>query len=369
MIEPVITETAHEAQLLELAREALWQAVCGRDEYAARGVVFALQDTGVSVEDVLLDVVAPVQRRVGAEWAADRLTVAQEHAATAIHERVIAALAHRSGEPAPDGAAGTVAVSCVEGEWHALPARIVAEVLQQRGYRVDFLGAQVPTARLVTHLHQTAPVALALSSSLPTRLPDAHKAITAAQAVGVPVLAGGAAFGADGRHARRLGADAWAPDARSAAAVLDRGLPRPRSGTVRQTVEDLPHLADQEYTLIVRRKRQLVRNTLSGLDTRLPAMRSYGDAQRERTAEDIGHIVEFLAAALYTDDADLFAGFIGWTGDILSARGVPAQVLAPCLAVLEEELKDFPRALGVLAVGRAVVRGATSPATGGVPTA
>ncbi|WP_436789744.1 cobalamin B12-binding domain-containing protein [Yinghuangia sp. YIM S10712] len=369
MTEPVTADTAHDSRVLGQAREALWQAVSGRDEYAARHVVFALRDVGVSVEDILLDVVAPVQRKVGAEWAADRLTVAQEHAATAIHERVIAALAHRNGETGPDGTAGTVAVSCVEGEWHALPARIVAEVLQQRGYRIDFLGAQVPTARLITHLHQTAPVALALSSSLPTRLPDAHKAITAAQAVGVPVLAGGAAFGADGRHARRLGADAWAPDARTAAAVLDRGLPRPRTGAVRQTVEDLPHLADQEYTLIVRRKRQLVRNTLTGLNTRLPAMRSYSDTQRERTAEDVGHIVDFLAAALYTDDADLFVGFVGWTGDILSARGVPARVLDPCLAVLEEELKDFPRALGVLAVGRAFVRGDTPPAPGGVSTA
>ncbi|MGW0662946.1 cobalamin B12-binding domain-containing protein [Streptodolium elevatio] len=357
-----------DGQLLEQARQALWQAVTERDEYAAGQAVFALQNAGVSVEDVLLDVVVPVQHKVGTEWAADRLTVAQEHAATAIHDRVIAALSHRPRETGPPGAAGTVTVSCVEGEWHALPARIVAEVLQQRGYRVDFLGAQVPTARLVAHLHQTAPAALALSSSLPTRLPDAHKAITAAQAVGVPVLAGGAAFGPDGRHARQLGADAWAPDARAAVAVLDRGLPRPRTGAIRQTVDDLPHLVDQEYTLVARQKRQLVKNTLAGLDGRLPAMRAYSDAQRERTAEDVGHIVDFLAAALYTDDARLFRGFIGWTGDILEARGVPARVLDPGLALLEQELKDFPRALGFLAQGRAALRGDTSPAPGPHPT-
>ncbi|MYS44742.1 cobalamin-binding protein, partial [Streptomyces sp. SID5998] len=101
---------------------------------------------------------------------------------------------------------GTVTVACVDGEWHALPARLLAEVLRCRGHRVDFLGAQVPTPHLIAHLHRTAPAVVALSSSLPVRLPDAHTAITAVQALGIPVLAGGAAFGDDGRYARLLGA-------------------------------------------------------------------------------------------------------------------------------------------------------------------
>ncbi|MFF5187422.1 B12-binding domain-containing protein [Streptomyces sp. NPDC000345] len=341
------------AVLVRRAREELWQAVSVRDEYAAGQAVFTALDAGVSAEDVLLDVIAPVQRKVGAEWAANRFTVAQEHAATAVHDRIIAALAHRTRGTGPAEARGTVTVACVDGEWHALPARILAEVLSHHGYRVDFLGAQVPTPHLIAHLHQTAPTALAVSSSLPTRIPTAHAVITAARAIGVPVLAGGAAFGEDGRHARRLGADAWAPDARAAAAVLDRGLPQPRTGAVRQSLDDLPHLADQEYTLVSRSKRQLVKNTLAGLEERLPAMRRYTDAQRERTAEDVAHIVDFLAVALYTDDARLFTDFLDWTGDILQARGVPARVIDPALALLREELKDFPRALGMLTQGRA----------------
>ncbi|MFH8371560.1 B12-binding domain-containing protein [Streptomyces sp. NPDC018031] len=346
--------------VLRRAREELWRAVSERDEHAAGRAVFTALDAGAGAEDVLLEVIASVQHKVGTEWAADRFTVAQEHAATAIHDRIIAVMAHRT--PAAGGGTGTVTVACVDGEWHALPARILAEVLRHRGYRVDFLGAQVPTPHLIAHLHQTAPTALALSSSIATRLPDAHTAITAAQAVGVPVIAGGAAFGTDGRYARLLGADAWAPDARAATTVLDRGLPRPRTGAVRQSIEDLPHLADQEYTLVRRGKRQLVRSTLAGLEERLPAMRSYTDAQRERTAEDVVHIVDFLATALYTDDARLFTGFLCWTGDILRARGVPAGVLDPGLALLQEELKDFPRALDFLSRGRAALRGDASPA-------
>ncbi|MEU6708857.1 cobalamin B12-binding domain-containing protein [Streptomyces wuyuanensis] len=354
---------ASRPEVLSRARDELWQAVDARDELTAARGVFDLLDSGLAAEDILLEVIAPVQHRVGTEWAAGRITVAQEHAATAIHDRVIAAMAHRASPkpPEPDGtgrsARATVTVACVEGEWHALPARILAETLRLRGHTVDFLGAQVPTPHLIAHLHRTAPDVVALSSSLPTRLPTAHAAITAVQATGVPVIAGGAAFASDGRYARLLGADAWAAGAREAADVLGRGLRRPHLDAARPAVDDLPHLSDQEYTMVSRGKRQLVKNTLAGLERRLPAMRSYGEAERERTAEDVAHIVDFLAAALYTDDARLFTGFLDWTGDILEARGVPARVLLPGLELLRQELKDFPRALDFLEQGGAALQG------------
>ncbi|OIJ68099.1 cobalamin B12-binding domain-containing protein [Streptomyces mangrovisoli] len=330
----------------------LWEAVAEGDEYAAVGVVQQALDAGVDDEALLLDVIAPVQERVGTEWAANRITVAQEHAATAINERVVASLAHRRPAPGrrtPDK--GRVTVGCIDGEWHAFPARLVAEVLSLRGWRVDYLGAQTPTPHLVAHLHHTSTDAVLLSGSLPTHLPTAHGAITACQAIGVPVLTGGRAFGPDGRHARALGADRWAADARGAAAVLEAGIPRPRLAGIRQAAEDLPHLADQEYTMVVRSRGQLVKQTLVDLENRYPAMRGYDDSQRERTAEDLAHIVDFLATALYLDDAELFTTFLTWTADILQARNVPAHSMVTGLDILAGQLRDFPRTVGLLHAG------------------
>ncbi|WP_264001642.1 cobalamin B12-binding domain-containing protein, partial [Mycolicibacterium gadium] len=204
-------------------QDQLWAAVLAGDEYAAAATALAAIDAGMTPEDVLLDVVAPVQCRIGAEWAANRLSVTEEHSATAINDRVIATLAHHPAHRG-DEEAGRVTVACVDGEWHVLPARLLAEVLRLRGWRVDFLGAQVPTPHLIAHLHRHGPDAVALSCSIPSRLPLAHAAITACQAAGVSVLAGGAAFGPQGRYAFQLGADGWAPDARGAADVLRRGL-------------------------------------------------------------------------------------------------------------------------------------------------
>ncbi|MFJ8254632.1 B12-binding domain-containing protein [Streptomyces sp. NPDC094466] len=329
--------------------ELLWRAVSAGDECVAIELVLRLLDEGADPESVLLDVIARVQARVGEEWAAARIGVAQEHAATAINDRAVAAVSmHPAARATADR--GRITVACVDGEWHGLPARLLAEVLKLRGWRVDYLGAQVPTPHLIAHLHGTRADVVALSSSIATRLPTAHAAITACQAIGVPVLVGGAAFGPEGRYAKLLGADAWAPDARAAADHLAQGrLPRPEAD--HQQFDDLPHLADQEYTLVARNRAKLVRSVCTALEDAFPAMRSYDDLQRERTAEDLAHIVEFLATALYLDDEELFTGFITWTARILVARGVPARSLPPALDLLARELKDFPRAARILRAG------------------
>ncbi|BBX67580.1 cobalamin B12-binding domain-containing protein [Mycolicibacterium psychrotolerans] len=335
--------------------EQLWAAIIDGDEYAAVAAVFAAADAGTPCEEILLDVIAPVQHRVGAEWAANRITVAQEHVATAINDRVIAALAQHPAYR-PSAPVGRVTVACVDGEWHALPARLLAEVLRLRGWLVDFLGAQVPTPHLIAHLHQSGPDAVALSCMIPTRLPTAHAAITACQAAGVPVLAGGAAFGRDGRFARLLGADGWAPDARAAAAHLQQGMPRHAAGRPHQPIDDLPHLADQEYTMVSATAGQLVKATIADLEQQFPAMRDYTDAQRQHTTEDIAHTVDFLATALYTDDDALFVDFVTWTADILTARGVPSASLHPALHSLATQLSEFPRAQRLLAAARSALR-------------
>ncbi|MGW4856840.1 cobalamin B12-binding domain-containing protein, partial [Streptomyces sp. NPDC004288] len=262
--------------------------------------------------------------------------------------------AARGVRPESGAAPRRVTVACVDGEWHALPARLLAEVLRGRGFLVDYLGAHVPTPHLIAHLHQNGADAVALSASLPVRLPTAHAAVTAVQAIGLPVLVGGAAFGPDGQYALLLGADGWAPDARAAASLLAGGLRRPE-GFPPDPGRELPHLSDQEYTLITRGRTELIRRVLTALEDTVPAMASYTERQRERTAEDIAHIVDFLAASLYADDAELFTRFVTWTAGILRARGVPDHALVAALDLLAAAQYDFPRARAHLLAGRSAL--------------
>ncbi|MFE6893779.1 B12-binding domain-containing protein [Streptomyces sp. NPDC057694] len=343
-------------------REQLWQALHEGDETSAVAVVRRALGADIPTaeqmraagERVLLELIAPVQERLGAAWAANDITVAQEHAGTAISERCVSAVADATASARPGTPAGRVVVACVDGEWHALPARLVSEVLRLRGWRVDYLGAQVPTEHLVAHARYTRTRAVLVSSSIETLLPAAHNAISSIQGAGFPVIAGGAAFGPQGAYARLMRAE-WAADARGAAALLAGNPRRPGTRAVRPPEADLPHLGDEEYTMVRRTGRQLVKQALADVEEGFPEMRWYSRYQNERTAEDIEHIVNYLATALYVDSPDLFARFITWTADILAARGVPPRCLLAALDSLLNQLKDFPRVFGILDTARGVI--------------
>ncbi|WP_330441078.1 cobalamin-dependent protein [Micromonospora sp. NBC_00821] len=319
------------------------------DEYAATDLAIGLLDAGVPAERVLLDLVAPAQAEVGERWARNEWSVAQEHAATHISEQVVAAVSAHV-KPRPTG--GRIVVACMDGEWHALPPRLVAEVLRLRGWQVTFLGASVPAAHLVSYLHRYDAHAVALACALPMRLPYAHRMIEACRRSDVPVVVGGRGFGTDGRWARRLGV-AWAPDAPSAAELIAderalRGAPPARLG----------HLADDEYAGLVRRRGELIDSALAELRERVPAARAYTAAQLDATVSDLGHIVDFLAAAVYVDDPSLFTEFVEWLSGILGSRGVPAGAVVLPLEHYATALRDFPRAARALALGRAALPGA-----------
>ncbi|WP_233558692.1 cobalamin B12-binding domain-containing protein [Micromonospora radicis] len=312
------------------------------DESAAVEVARGLLDAGVPADRVLLDLVAPAQAEVGERWARNEWNVAQEHAATHVSEQVVAAVSAYAGVR-PER--GRVVVACMDGEWHALPARLVAEVLRLRGWQVTFLGASVPAAHLVSYLHRHDAYAVALACALPMRLPQAHRMIEACRRSDVPIVVGGRGFGVDGRWARRLGV-AWAPDAPAAAELLadERALrASPPAG--------LAQLADDEYAGLISRRAELIDSALAELAHRMPATRVYTPSQLDSTVSDLGYILDFLAAALYVDDGSLFTEFVEWLEAILDSRGVPAVAIAGTLRHLSGALRDFPRAAGYLADG------------------
>ncbi|MDI1463480.1 cobalamin-dependent protein [Catellatospora sp. KI3] len=317
-------------------------------EVPAVDFALALSERDVAPQDILLDLVVPTQARIGDLWARNEWSVAQEHAATHISDQVVAALAtRRRAEHA--GRRGVLVVACVDGEWHALPARLFAEVMRWDGWDVRFLGASVPTPHLVSYLHRHGPDVVAVSCSVPTRLTSAQRVIVAAQDAGVPVLAGGAGFGPDARWGTRLGADRVAADARHAVEVL-RSWPSPAVGDVGAVRGSF--VSDDDHVLIAKRRPQLVATAMAELAQRIPAVARYTDAQREATEYDLDQVVEFLCAALFVDDPQLFTTFMSWMGTVLTTRRVPLSAVACVLDTYRRELYDFPRALAYLAAGR-----------------
>jgi methanogenic corrinoid protein MtbC1 len=151
-------------------------------------------DRGVSAEDIHLGVVAAAQREIGQLWQENRITVAEEHQATAISQLVLAHVFSRAPRTARVGR--SIVIGCVEGELHDMAARIAADMLDAWGFEVDMLGASVPTGDLVALLRARRPDALGLSVTMTFHLHTARRAIAevrAAMGPSFPIVVGGEA--------------------------------------------------------------------------------------------------------------------------------------------------------------------------------
>jgi methanogenic corrinoid protein MtbC1 len=176
--------------------------------------------------DVLLDqLVGRALAEVGRGWAAGAWSVAEEHRATSTSQAVVGAL-----RPAPPDAGPGVVLACPDGEWHSMPAEILAHRLHLRGVRVRALGPSVAADDVAAALAEEQPVALLLSCTVLSSLPAAAQTVDVAARAGVPTVLGGAAVDAAG--ARRLGAAARPEDPDAVAALLRRwqALPPARPG-------------------------------------------------------------------------------------------------------------------------------------------
>jgi methanogenic corrinoid protein MtbC1 len=329
------------------AFDSYWAALAAGDSAAAIAVATSEQQRGVALADVLTQLVCASQNEVGRRWAANEWNVAQEHRATSVSEDVVAAI---SAATASTGTGRGVLVTCADGEWHSLPSRVLAAVLRDAGCRVTFLGASVPTRHLTQLLDDVGPDVVAISCALPTRLFDAREMIEAARSTGTPVIVGGRGFGPDGRWGRALGANGWAPDARSAVQLIE-------SGELPPFTTPVPPLAapDDAIDRLRDSARVVVDETVQRMLARLPDVARYNRPQMARTEEDTAHIVNFLCAALFVDDEVLFIDFVGWLGHVLVSRGVAEATLAAGLrevgTTIETVCGALPRAQRFLAAG------------------
>jgi len=166
------------------------------DAPAAETIVRELMADGVSATVVLARLVHPAMVRIGEQWECSTLTVADEHLAVTIAHHVLAVLYEHLLE-APFDSRGRVLLAAAEGDRHALGLRMVADVLEGAGYRVIYLGADVPNDALLAAVARHRPSIVGLSASLTLVLPAVHRAIAAIAASDpeIHVIVGGAAAG------------------------------------------------------------------------------------------------------------------------------------------------------------------------------
>ena len=146
-------------------------------------------------------------RLVGDGWAAGRLSVADEHRASAVMARLVGRLGplHKR----PGRTRGLIVLGVPANDFHGLATALVADVLRGRRFAVADLGASTPSESFIETI-SAARRLVAIGIAASTRVNNAGVAATIAAIKTVtdaPILVGGVAI-RDAAHARRLGADA-----------------------------------------------------------------------------------------------------------------------------------------------------------------
>lgn len=176
---------------------------------------------GASIREIQLQVIQEAQRELGRLWEEDRISIAQEHMATAIAQLALAHV-YQHAEPTPPSGY-RVLVACVEGELHDFPARLVSDALDLAGFEVKHLGANVPTDSLLSILQQEQPQVLALSVTMTFNVPALRDAVARVrrQTGGrLPIVIGGHACRWSKGLAAEVGADGTGQDAAEVVEVV-----------------------------------------------------------------------------------------------------------------------------------------------------
>jgi DNA-binding transcriptional MerR regulator len=134
------------------------------DEPAAQAVLDRLM-SDYTLAATLRDVIVPYLRELGQRWANGELTIIQEHFASNVIRGQLAGLARDWG----NGDGPRAVLACPAGELHDMPLLIFGIILNRRGWRVDYFGANTPVVELIDGARRSPPDLIVVAATVPER--------------------------------------------------------------------------------------------------------------------------------------------------------------------------------------------------------
>jgi len=208
----------------EKEKEAFFAALLRGNHQECLGLAEKRVSSAQELSDFYLQVIQPSLYEIGLLWEQGEISVAQEHLASAIVTRVMAALSPRFIPL--ESTKGKAVVTSASNEYHAIGGWMVADHMEIDGWEVRYLGPNTPVKDLVQLIKDFRPHLLSLSVTMPFNLDRAEEIIrvvkTEPEFGGVRIMVGGLVFQNAPNLWERIGADEYAPNAREAAALAGR---------------------------------------------------------------------------------------------------------------------------------------------------
>jgi DNA-binding transcriptional MerR regulator/methylmalonyl-CoA mutase cobalamin-binding subunit len=267
--------------------------------------------THFSPEVAFTKIFLPSIRQIGELWSQGKVTVQQEHFASALLMRRLDALITTS--PAPTRPEKMI-VACPPKEEHTLSTLLLTFFLRRRGFQVVYLGTNVPLAEFKETVETIQPRLILLAAQLLTTAATLEETIRALSPCGVTVGYSGGIFNTSPAIREHISGEFLG-------ASFDE---------VFANIEALFRKKPDKSQIEVENPYQKLLNEFEiahiGIHAHLNQTLSKWNFPLKSLAESTVFLSEAIAACLYLGNLDLLQPELDWVNTLLDHRDIKADV-------------------------------------------
>jgi methanogenic corrinoid protein MtbC1 len=166
--------------------EALYKALIAHDEAAAHSILRETR-SGLNLTTVCMEVITPCLVKIGEAWHRGEIRIATEHAASNfLRGKLLSFLqSYPIRRDAP-----FILIGCAPLELHEIGNLMISVMLRAQGYRVEYLGQDVPLEDLVDYARYEHPALVVLSATMESSVREISRAQEKLDALLPPVRFG-----------------------------------------------------------------------------------------------------------------------------------------------------------------------------------
>ena len=217
--------------------EKLFHMLISGERDAARNMVTAVLEEGVSHEELTMSVYWPLMEMVDTLFRNDQMTTLAHRYATRLLRSLVDQA--QAGYERKASRNRKICIFCGPAEGDELSAQLVADLAEADGYEILFAGGGIANDEILAEVGQHEPDILLLFAAAPSDCPEIRQLFDTIREIGAcpdtQLAVGGGVFNRAPGLAEEIGADLWATSPSELLEVLESD-PSHRASDEQRTV-------------------------------------------------------------------------------------------------------------------------------------
>lgn len=314
-----------EKSRIDLLRSKWLSACLSFDAVEAENLInqaFALYP----VETVCFEILQQGISEIGHLWFEGKVSVQQEHFATALAMRRIETLLSVTPRPTREK---SILVGCPSGEWHSFPALLLDLLLRRKGLNVIYLGADTPLEAMKAAAGEIHPDLIVLAAQQLASAAAVRSAALRFKEIGIPMAYGGLIFNRIPELRGKIPAFFLGEDLEAAVNRIDQLIEAPiaipNTIPVDKNSLETAELFRAKLPYIETRLMNLLKEEVPGFEV-MPEVNTYFGTE--------------ISAALELGSPRYVEPDLSWLMQLLPGRRLPAALLRPYLAAYRNAVQN-----------------------------